>query len=414
MGDRFPIILVSILALAGTCLAAERIGVIAIGMVVPGSSPIPAWMSIEPGTSTILVPNRYAIGVFEDREARRVVRIYFPRTPETLSDSDVLVFSGGNIRGFELPQIEMMKAAVSEGMGGLTDIGGLSSDPGVSGDWLASGIDEIFPNDVDAVTFGGQSYRDEMYFRIRIAESTRPVLSMFGPLGIEDVVGKNAYRMVPREGSTTWASTTGNWPGVRPRPPWLLSWEFGEGLTWAIADAFTFEFWSNYQSVISGRGHETTNRYGLDILMNLLLESVGRPLPNDVLLVHEVRTNLRLYRDTRSMMFEVLNFLEQFGANTDELSHRIAEIEEIRKSAEDLYLSQDFEASNEEILEALAQSGEIGEGVEELRNSAMLWIFVTEWSIVSATLMISGTAVYRLMAKRELYREVGVTREGET
>jgi hypothetical protein len=393
-------------------LGADKIRIVAVGMVVPGSSPIPSWMSIEPGVSAILVPNRYAVGVFEPGEAERVVRIYFPRTQEDLSSFDMIVFSGGNIMGFKLTTIDTIKRTVTQGMGGITDIGGLSSDPGLSGDWMASGIDDIFPNDVEGVTYGMQSYRDENLFKIRLVESTDlgEVLSMFKPLGIEEVVGRNAYRMIPREGSRTWAEAMGNWPNIRPRPPWLLSWKFGQGTTWAVADAFTFQFWSNVQPVISGRPLETTNRYALDIFMNLVYEGTGRSLPVDILLVHEVRNNLRLYHDTRSTMYEVTNFLEQFGANTNSLVARIVEIEGKRVWAEDAYLIQDFETSNELILEALEESMEIRDGIEELRNRTMFWIFLTEWSVVTGTMMIAGTAIYWLMVRRALYREVRVTR----
>ncbi len=404
--------LIILVATIGTAHSAEIIDLIAIGMVVPGSSPVPGWMSVEPSISAILVPNRYAVGVFEPDEAKKVVRIYFPRTQERLSTHDVIVFSGGNIQGFDLSQIDMIKTAISEGMGGITDIGGLSSDPTLSSDWISSGIDDVFPNDAEAVTFGGQSYRDDNFFKVKVVDSPEfsDVLRMFVPLGIEEVVGRNAYRMVPMLGSKVWAQAMGNWPGLKPRPPWLLSWNYDGGLTWAIADAFTFQFWSNIEPVITGRGTETTNSYALDIFMNLVLESIGRPLPTDILQVHRVRKNLRLYKDTKSTMYEVLNFLEQFGANTNDLGRRIGNIEDKRAAAEEAYLSQDFEASNGLILEALDESIDIRDGIEELRNWAMFWIFLTEWSVVSATLMIAGTAVYWLMIRRKLYREVGVTR----
>jgi hypothetical protein len=128
------------------------------------------------------------------------------------------------------------------------------------------------------------------------------------------------------------------------------------------------------------------------------------------LLVHEVRSNLRLYRDTRSTMYEVMNFLEQFGANTNSLEERIGEIEQKRVDSEDAYLVQDFETSNELILQALEDSVEIRDSIEDLRNRTMLWIFLTEWSVVTGTMMIAGTAIYWLMVRRALYREVSVTR----
>ena len=189
-----------------------------------------------------------------------------------------------------------------------------------------------------------------------------------------------------------------------------MSWNYGKGFSWAIADAFTFEFWSSYQTIITGKGWESTNQYSLDIFMNLILEGTGRSLPHDILIVHQARQNLRLYHDTRSTLYEVINFLEQFGANTNSLNIRIAEIEEKRVLAEEAYLSQDFTLSKDLILDALEDSNEIRDGIEDLRKRTMFWIFLTEWSIVSATMIIAGTFVYWLMVRRRLYKEVSVTK----
>ncbi|MBU7004441.1 MAG: hypothetical protein HXS50_02655, partial [Theionarchaea archaeon] len=109
-----------------------------------------------------------------------------------------------------------------------------------------------------------------------------------------------------------------------------------------------------------------------------------------------------------------MNFLEQFGANTNSLAERIGDIEQKRFDAEEAYMVQDFEDSNELILEALEDSVEIRDGIEDLRNQTMFWIFLTEWSVVTGTMMVAGTAIYWLMVRRILYREVSVTRGGRS
>ena len=86
------------------------------------------------------------------------------------------------------------------------------------------------------------------------------------------------------------------------------------------------------------------------------------------------------------------------------------EIREKKNSAEEAYLTQDYELASSLINEALDDTIPIRDGVEDLRKETMFWIFLTEWSVVSATLMVAGTIVYWLMVRRMLYREVPTTR----
>ncbi len=45
-----------------------------------------------------------------------------------------------------------------------------------------------------------------------------------------------------------------------------------------------------------------------------------------------------------------------------------------------------------------------------LKRQALVWVYVIEWARVTGTSMIIGVAVYMLMVKRRLYRQVGLTR----
>jgi hypothetical protein len=46
----------------------------------------------------------------------------------------------------------------------------------------------------------------------------------------------------------------------------------------------------------------------------------------------------------------------------------------------------------------------------ELKDRALFWVYLTEWSAVTGTLLASGFLVYDLLVKRRLYREVDTTR----
>jgi hypothetical protein len=47
---------------------------------------------------------------------------------------------------------------------------------------------------------------------------------------------------------------------------------------------------------------------------------------------------------------------------------------------------------------------------QDVKDKALLWIYITEATAVTGTLMISGIVIWALMIKRRLYREVKTTR----
>jgi hypothetical protein len=46
---------------------------------------------------------------------------------------------------------------------------------------------------------------------------------------------------------------------------------------------------------------------------------------------------------------------------------------------------------------------------EEVKNEALLWVYLTEWLSVSGTALIVGFVLWTLMVRRRLYREVETT-----
>jgi hypothetical protein len=43
------------------------------------------------------------------------------------------------------------------------------------------------------------------------------------------------------------------------------------------------------------------------------------------------------------------------------------------------------------------------------KDTALLWIYISEWMVTTAVALISGTILWWLMVRRELYREVTTT-----
>jgi hypothetical protein len=48
--------------------------------------------------------------------------------------------------------------------------------------------------------------------------------------------------------------------------------------------------------------------------------------------------------------------------------------------------------------------------VMQMKDQAMLWIYLIEWTVVTATFAIGGVVLWSLMVRRRLYREVGETK----
>ena len=47
-----------------------------------------------------------------------------------------------------------------------------------------------------------------------------------------------------------------------------------------------------------------------------------------------------------------------------------------------------------------------------IKDKALLWIYFTEWLVVTATMLLSGSALWHIMVRRKLYREAKTTRFG--
>jgi hypothetical protein len=106
----------------------------------------------------------------------------------------------------------------------------------------------------------------------------------------------------------------------------------------------------------------------------------------------------------------MIDFIGRFNANTRPVEQMLAEATPMRREAEGLFIDQRYEESSSMLIAATRRFDDINEAAIELRNQALLWVYIIEWSAVSATSLIAGIIVWSLMVRRRLYREVGVTK----
>ena len=422
VATRMPFILLTFILLAGVAHGSQqKINALLVGKVMPEHPPA-RWFSSEPLMEYTLVPTgSFRAYSYTIDEARRLVRIYFPRNRERLAEYDFLAFRGVFTEALVPVQIENLRSTIVEdGSVGFLELGGITKNwaEGVNRPWVESTLAEVFPNDPGSGEVWEQNKLGSLPYKVIVNEdpSLPPVLSMFLPLGIEEVRGYwYICLLVPQQGTTTWGWARGAYPGVLGGdPPWLLSWRYGKGMTWSVADSLDTPWWDDAFNVVTPDGSSSDQRYGLDILMNMVLHSLDRPLPEDILLMNQIRLRFRLTAEKISSMYSFMDFVERFGVSSSRLMGEQGIVEEIVENAENLYLDGLYQDSLDELDVAGEALHALKERALRWKDQALLWIYLIEWAAVTGTLALAGYFTYTVMLKRRLYRRVALTRFGQT
>ena len=79
-------------------------------------------------------------------------------------------------------------------------------------------------------------------------------------------------------------------------------------------------------------------------------------------------------------------------------------------TAEWEYRAQEFGSSQASLQQAFEMTGLIEKRAVEVKERALLWVYVIEWSVVTATFALVGFTTWTLMVKRRMFREVSITR----
>ena len=407
---RIALVISVALFLAVPALALDRINLLFIGQVLSQTCPLPFWFESEPAARYTIVPTK-SHGSMGYEEARRQIRLYFPRTRASTWEYDFFMFIDPYFDPFTASQIDFMYSAIVEGKsGGFQTLGGMtvdSSEPAYA--WLQSALAPIFPNDPTAVELWRQGASKIGAYNVILEKSAdlAPVLTPFLQVGIEEIPGYwYIVPIAPQEGATIWARAVGAFPALSGPPfPWLLSWQVGGGMTWSVADDLDCPWWSDIY-------HPSKQEYGLDILMNIVLHSLGRPLPEDVIVVNAVRRDFRAYDERASIINAFIDFVEKFGASSNHITSEKLAADAMMERAMESYMEGRYAEALETAQEAHSALMELERKTIRLKDQALIWVYVTEWAAVSATGMLAGYSIFTLMFRRRLYRQVEVTRLG--
>ena len=274
--------------------------------------------------------------------------------------------------------------------------------------WVSSGMSDIFANDAEKVLQTGKVSYSNAGYKLKIKEGVpHQILGPLVSLNIEGIPALGIFHTVPKDGTTIVAEAHGDFvdiPGSPKITSWLMHYEYGEGMTWTLCDNFVNPFWCGiYYGNVEGD-------LQTDVLMNIIWYSVGLELPEDPLLVHQMRIRFRDFLARRGLQISLIEFIDRLGANLLPVENLMGKADQVRFEAEELYLEQDYEASAERLDEAHDLLKQASDLALRQKERALLWVYIIEWAAVSGTLMISGLAIYTLMIRRRYYREAVTTR----
>jgi hypothetical protein len=374
----------------------NRIGILAVGDTSYGESPILGWLSLDFSIQYQELPTNVE-GVMSDVDARKLVRIYTPRTLERLLETyDILLMLEPRM-WFSNREIRMFVDSIDLGMSTIltmwiNDNGYLSL--------VQTELPAVYPQ-VFAPLFEPS---DNLPYVVELEEGVPPVLTPFLGLGAERFTGSRARPINPKQGSTVWARAVKFGAGSTRTDEYIISWEYGDGeaMNWV----FGSDFDESWFTVAGG------NQYGADMVLNILYHTAGKPLPPGVEIVHNLRASFYRYSIEKKLLFGVIDFIDKFGVSTTGLEGGIARADEGRYDAERLFLEGDYEASYGRIREMVEELSNLNEGAIRAKDRALFWVYATEWSIVTGTALLAGFLLHTLMVRRRLYRPMGQTRLG--
>ncbi len=320
----------------------------------------------------------------------RFMRIYMPRNyQDWVSRVDVFILSDLVPWGFENHHFVWMRQSIEEEGTGmmLSEMGwyGIADWTGnACEDWTHTVLYDAYPCDMVL----GEQNLPCAYLDI-VTHGPFIDLPMLEQIAFADKQGIH----LPRPGTIAWAVYR------KGREAAILSRRYGEGM--ALANSMGIErFIQPYYEW----------KYYKDYFINHVYLAGGVEIPEDLELVHRVREQLETFRDQRAFVIGMIDFIDRFGANTRPVELMLAEATPMRKMAEGLYIDQRYDEASEVLRDASSMFDRINAKATELRDQALLWVYVIEWSAVSATSLVTGVVIWALMVRRKLYREVAVTR----
>jgi len=398
----FLLAMLSILLLAPAVSALSPTGVIRtlfIGdpFMTPGF-PTPAMVE-DPKIS--LTPVRAEVAFVTTTEMKKFMRIYLPRTKEKLaSDYDLIILSAVKANSLTGTFEKWMAEAVLEdGLGLLmvddpVSFGCVDAWEGLgSPSWMPTPVGKILPVEDNSRMNYGRGYD----FKVKPIDPDHPVMK-----GIpwKEMWFYAHNRPTRRPGSTVIAVTYEEQGNQPKNNPFITYWDIEKGRTMALL----FDW--------GGRGQTEFYRwrYWKDCIARWVYFPARAKIPEDVELAHKVRQLFSDYSVKKGIALSMTEFADKFGANTRPAEKTLAEVEQDRKQANRFWIQGDLQACLESMQASLEKLDQAAALALKAKNTALTWVYVIEWSVVTSTACIAGVVLWALMVRRRMYKEIETTR----
>jgi len=390
------VLLIAFIPAASLGQAASPVGVLYTGDPYPGLTPyIP--MKVEPllRVTPVQASRGHYAGI-SDEDIRRAIRIYMPRTYASLvKDYQVMIISDSNVGSFTTEHLKWFKRAVVEEGAGLVMIGGYETFGGNAGnpDWGQTPVGDVLP--VDTVPGEYESGK------VTIGDTNNVFMRSLPWRPDLDFLRRYECNVVyRREGAEVLAVDTIESGLARGHDnPFFSTWKYQGGRVFAMTGDWT-----------PGGGWVFLHwEYLPDFATNLMLYCANRPIPEDLNLVHTVRTRIATLSYRRIIISSLIDFVDRFGANPKRILLALEKVDQARADAASLYIAQEFEGALEATKKASDLMDEAELVSEKVKKEALLWVYLSEWLTVTATALLCGIVVWTLMVRRRLYREVKTT-----
>ena len=352
-----------------------------------GPSPVPKFQS-DPAFTVMSVPTSEFHGAdisFDMSTMKKFIRLYMPRTFQNLLDNyDMIIISDANSRLMEHYHFAWMNDSVLGNGFGIVMVGGLESFGAPRAEaWTP--LEGIFPVFMVSPVW---SYRE---IKVKPAMD-HPFTRVLPWVTIPYFHGANQLWL--KSGAILLLTSDDT-----DIPP-LSYWDIGEGRSVAHAMDWT-----------PGGGTDVMHwEYYPDYVANIGYLATKNTIPQDTHLMHQLRTSFWSTRFRLTSVIDAMNFVEKFGANTQQIGPGLVKVRGMIKDAEELYVKQEYGASAELITEIDGLIIELQGKTMKLKDRALLWIYMIEWAATTATAMLAGSLLWSLMVRRRLYREVRTTR----
>lgn len=397
------LVYLSIAAVVGrTDPATGRVRLLHIGLAfLRPDHPDPVFF-VDPKIDLTMVP--VFSSVMQMDEMRRMMRLYLPRTKDELEgEFDLVLMDGADAFDVRDEFLRWTTELVQNGNLSfvMSDAGSGWSFAGSGPSWYITSIEPILTvDDSEGREAAMPGYSENNYGLVPVDPSHELMRNI--PWGEMRFIAMN--RPTERPGARVIARMSDENPVNRGKPV-IAYWDYPNGgrsasyiLTWhTMVDAswiLAFYRWE----------------WHYDVLVHMIYWPAREPIPADLALVHRVRQLFSELYYSKVLVLSVVDFAERVGANLRQIELEIMQLDTIRRQMGRLYVQNEWERCYDLSLGLESDYQELIDRTMSAKDRALLWIFVVEWLVVSATFMVAGVVLWVLMVKRRLYREVRQTR----